>query len=189
MRQCLSSGAGSALRSPLQHTAQGEAPGPGRRRPAAKCSNCFFCRDARSSSSGTRVRRNLRLQSRAVAGTARQRRLAEADEQRCRRLRSAAVAAPRAPSRSGQGRREKQRHAGELLRAAAPGPLHWRRLRESGFHVHGCHLGAAARKIADREGTHEGMRRKREIGSRARGPLVQIKRTKVLANNLGHRHA
>ncbi len=36
------------------------------------------------------------------------------------------------------------------------------------LYIHGCHLGAAARKIADREGTQDGIRRKREIGSRAR---------------------
>jgi len=35
-------------------------------------------------------------------------------------------------------------------------------------YIHDCHLGAAARKIAERDGTHEGIRRKREIGSRAR---------------------
>src|SRR5215469_2938169 len=32
-------------------------------------------------------------------------------------------------------------------------------------YVHGTHLGAAARKIVEREGTQPGMRRNREIGS------------------------
>ena len=34
-------------------------------------------------------------------------------------------------------------------------------------YIHDCHLGAAARKMAERDGTHEGIRRKREIGSSA----------------------
>ncbi len=35
-------------------------------------------------------------------------------------------------------------------------------------YVHDCHLGAAARKIAERDGTHAGIRRNRDIGSSAR---------------------
>ncbi len=40
--------------------------------------------------------------------------------------------------------------------------------QQNGPYVHDCHLGAAALKIAEREGIHEGIRRKRDIGSRAR---------------------
>ena len=39
---------------------------------------------------------------------------------------------------------------------------------QNGFYVHGCHLGAAARKIAEREGTQDGILRKRDMGSKAR---------------------
>src|SRR5205823_3146337 len=56
--------------------------------------------------------------------------------------------------------------AGYALRRCARGSQP--RLRHAdqqyGFHIHGAHLGAAARKIAEREGIHAGMRRNREIG-------------------------
>src|SRR5580698_2264818 len=40
--------------------------------------------------------------------------------------------------------------------------------QQNGPYVHDCHLGAAARKMAEREGTHEGIRRNLDIGSSAR---------------------
>ena len=40
--------------------------------------------------------------------------------------------------------------------------------QKNGPYIHGVHLGVAARKIAERDGTHPGIRRKREIGSSAR---------------------
>src|SRR6185369_16050676 len=39
---------------------------------------------------------------------------------------------------------------------------------EDCFYIHAAPFGAVARKIAEREGTHDGKRRKRESGSRAR---------------------
>jgi hypothetical protein len=40
--------------------------------------------------------------------------------------------------------------------------------QQNGPYVHDCHLGAAARKIAEREGIQEGILRNRDIGSKAR---------------------
>ena len=53
--------------------------------------------------------------------------------------------------------------------------------QQDGPYVHDCHLGAAARKIADREGTHDGILPEPRDRFKSAGALVQDQRSADIA--------